>query len=189
MPQRQAQIHQLLTQQESLEAGQQEIAEWLSSAEVLLNSHVLTGGPQQLQQLLDRHRQFFAKTLYYKTMLESKSKVVGGIVRSGERGPGVEHLVKNMQLLTDHFKRVEQSGQAWEHKLTECIRCWRNYDENKQTVIDWMGTAEKLLQERNLESKQTVEAHKVAKHISLYTLIIISLTSSPGHQYDNKNKV
>lgn len=101
-------------------------------------------------------------------MLESKSKVVGGIVRSGERGQGVENLVKNMQLLTDHFKRVEQSSQSWEHKLMECIRCWRNYDENKQTVMDWMGTAEKLLQERNLESKQTVEAHKVRNALPKY---------------------
>lgn len=49
-------MHQLLTQQESLEAGQQEIAEWLSSAEVMMNGYVLTGGPQALQQQLEKHR-------------------------------------------------------------------------------------------------------------------------------------
>jgi nesprin-1 len=162
LPQRQTYVHQLLTQQESLEAGQQEIAEWLSSAEVMMNSYAFTGGPQALQQQLEKHRQFFARSLYYKTMLDSKNKLVSGIVRAAspvERSQ-VEGLVKNMQNLSEHFKRVENNAQIWEQKLHECIRCWRNYDENKQTVCDWMGTAEKLLQERNLESKQTIEAHK-----------------------------
>lgn len=87
-------------------------------------------------------------------MLERKLKAVGGM-------PKGDALAKNMQLLSDHFRRVvDQQGHEWEAKLTQCIRTWRNYEENKQTVMDWMSTAEKLLAERNLESKQTVEAHK-----------------------------
>lgn len=95
-------------------------------------------------------------------MLESKNKIVVGIVKSAT-GPDrqqVEGIAQGMQELNDRFKQVEVDAQSWEHRLTSIIRCWRNYEENKQAVTDWMTTAEKLLLERNLEAKQTVEAHK-----------------------------
>ncbi|ODN01313.1 Nesprin-1 [Orchesella cincta] len=162
LPQRQAQVHSILTQQESLFAGQQEITDWLQAAENMMNNYTLTGGPQASQSILDKHRQFFAKSLYYKTMLESKNKIVVGIVKSAtvQERPQVEAMAQNTHQLNERFKRTESDAQMWEHKLTDIIRCWRNYDENKQVVTDWMTTAEKLLLERNLEAKQTVEAHK-----------------------------
>lgn len=107
-------------------------------------------------------QQFFAKSLYYKTMLESKNKIVHGILKSSttQERVQVEGIAQSMHQLNDRFKRVENDAQLWEHKLMDIIRCWRNYEENKQVVVDWMTTAEKLLMDRNLESKQTVEAHK-----------------------------
>lgn len=95
-------------------------------------------------------------------MLESKNKIVVGIVKSAtpQERPQVEGIAQSMHQLNERFRQVEMDAQTWEHRLTDIIRCWRNYDENKQVVTDWMGTAEKLLLERNLEAKQTVEAHK-----------------------------
>lgn len=56
LPARQALVHAILTQQESLSAGQQEITDWLQAAENMMSSYTLTGGPQASQKLLDKHR-------------------------------------------------------------------------------------------------------------------------------------
>jgi len=44
----------------------------------------------------------------------------------------------------------------------ELLRCWKNYEENGKTVTEWMATAEKLLNEPNLQTKQAVQANKVS---------------------------
>jgi nesprin-1 len=49
-------FHQILVQQESLEAGQIEIGQWLDEAEALLASYSLAGGKEQVQTLLDKHK-------------------------------------------------------------------------------------------------------------------------------------
>jgi nesprin-1 len=48
--------HQLLVQQESLEAGQMEIGQWLDEAEAVLASHSLGGGKEPVQASLDKHK-------------------------------------------------------------------------------------------------------------------------------------
>lgn len=49
-------FHQILVQQESLEAGQVEIGQWLDNAEALLNTMSLAGGRESVQSNLDRHK-------------------------------------------------------------------------------------------------------------------------------------
>jgi nesprin-1 len=49
-------FHQILVKQESLEAGQIEIGQWLDEAEALLASHSLAGGKELVQALLDKHK-------------------------------------------------------------------------------------------------------------------------------------
>lgn len=50
-------------------------------------------------------------------------------------------------------------------KLQEAIRCWHNFREIERVITDWLQTAEKLISEKHVDSKQTVENHKVSKHI------------------------
>lgn len=49
-------FHQILVQQESLEAGQVEIGQWLDNAEALLNTMSLAGGREAVQSNLDRYK-------------------------------------------------------------------------------------------------------------------------------------
>jgi nesprin-1 len=49
-------FHQILVQQESLEAGQIEIGQWLDEAEALLASYSLAAGKEPVQALLDKHK-------------------------------------------------------------------------------------------------------------------------------------
>jgi nesprin-1 len=49
-------FHQILVQQESLEAGQIEIGQWLDEAEAVLASHSLAGVKEPVQASLDKHR-------------------------------------------------------------------------------------------------------------------------------------
>lgn len=58
--------HQILIQQESLEAGQTELAQWLDNAEKLLQSHDISQDVNKLRDLLEKHKQFFSRTLYYR---------------------------------------------------------------------------------------------------------------------------
>ena len=52
-------------------------------------------------------------------------------------------------------------------RLQELVRCWKNFEENQKVVTDWMTTAEKLLNEPNLETKQSAQANKVATYSPL----------------------
>ncbi|CAG7726205.1 unnamed protein product [Allacma fusca] len=164
LPIRQNIIQQLLLQQEALDAGQDEISNWLSRATELMNSYsqIPLTNSSTCQQLLDQHRIFFNKKLYYKTMLESKNKLLDNIVKSvrpDQRDQFSNPQIK-MRQLNNEYASVDQVSRDAEQKLQELIRCWKNFEENKKDVTDWIMTAEKMLNEPSLESKQVVQVHK-----------------------------
>lgn len=159
------QIHlfnQLLVQHESLESGQLEINQWLDEAEKLLTSHDLTGDKDYIQNQLDKHKQFFTRTLYYRTMLDSKNKVLKNIVKSVDKSGNVDvaETSNKMDQLNDRFTYVTQNAQVWEQKLHEIIRCWYNFSECERIISDWLNKADQLISEKHIDSQQTVEYHK-----------------------------
>lgn len=160
-----SQIHlfnQLLIQQESLEAGQREINGWLDSAEALLSSLSLEGDKEQLKEQIDKVKQFFTRTLYYRSMLDSKNKVMNNIVKSVDQAsnPDVANMTAKMEQLNDRFDYVTQNSQLWEQRLQEAMRCWYNFSECERVISNWLNQAEKLTLEKRIDSKETVEEHK-----------------------------
>ncbi|XP_068085330.1 muscle-specific protein 300 kDa [Anabrus simplex] len=155
-------FHQILVQQESLEAGQAEISQWLDEADSLLASHSLAGGKEPVQAQLDKHKAFFSRTLYYKSMLESKNKVFQSIVKSVDHAEGIDtsDCSRKMAVLNDRFTRTTQLAQQWEQKLQEAVRCWHNFRESERIISEWLQNAEKLIAEKHIDTKQTVEFHK-----------------------------
>ncbi|XP_072386756.1 muscle-specific protein 300 kDa isoform X12 [Diabrotica undecimpunctata] len=160
-----AQIHlfnQLLIQQESLEAGQKEINKWLDDAENILSSLSLDADREQLKEQVEKVKHFFTRTLYYKSMLDSKNKVMNNIIKSVDQAsnPDVANMTAQMDQLNDRFEYVTQSSQVWEQKLHEAIRCWHNFSECERVISSWLNQAEKLTLEKRIDSKETVEQHK-----------------------------
>lgn len=160
-----SQIHlfnQLLVQQESLEAGQKEINAWLDSSENLLSSLTLEGDSEHLREQIDRMKHFFTRTLYYKSMLDSKNKVMNNIIKSVDQAENsdVANMTTKMEQLNDRFDYVSQNVQLWEQRLQEAIRCWYNFSECKKVISNWLNKAEKLISEKRIDSKETVEEHK-----------------------------
>ena len=49
-------FNQLIVQREALREGQAEINSWLDKAENLLDSYTLSGGKEQIQTQLERHK-------------------------------------------------------------------------------------------------------------------------------------
>lgn len=43
----------------------------------------------------------------------------------------------------------------------EAIRCWEKYFKNEAAVTDWLNQAEALANEKHIDTKQTVEQHKM----------------------------
>lgn len=156
-------FHQLLVQQESLEAGQKEINQWLDDAEQLLGSLTLSGGKDAVQTQLDKHRAFFSRTLYYKSMLDSKNKVFKNIIKSVDQAGNIDTNEANlkMQQMNDRFSYVSQNAQLWEQKLQEAVRCWHNFRECERIIADWLMKAEQLISEKHIDTKEIVESHKV----------------------------
>lgn len=160
-----SQIHlfnQLLIQQEALESGQREINKWLDDAEGLLSSLTLDADKEQLKEHVDRIKNFFTRTLYYKSMLDSKNKVMNNIIKSVDQAsnPDVAKMTAQMDQLNDRFEYVTQNAQLWEQKLHEAIRCWHNFSECERIISGWLNQAEKLTLEKRIDSKETVEQHK-----------------------------
>lgn len=160
-----SQIHlfnQLLVQQESLEAGQREINGWLDSAEELLSSLSLDGDQEQLKEQIDKVKHFFTRTLYFKSMLDSKNKVLNNIIKSVDQvdNSDVAHMTARMEQLNDRFDYVSQNAQLWEQRLQEAIRCWYNFSECEKVISNWLNRAEKLTLEKRIDNKKIVEEHK-----------------------------
>lgn len=156
-------FHQLLTQQESLEQGQKDIHQWLNDGEELLQSLSLNGNKDQINEHLNRHRNFFSRTLYYKSMLESKNKVFQNLLRSVSSGNEVDttQSVKRMQELNDRFNAVSQSAQQWELRLKEATRAWHNFKEAERVVSEWLHQADILLTDNHVDSKHAIETQKL----------------------------
>lgn len=59
---------------------------------------------------------FFSRTLYYKSMLESKNKVYHNIIKSVDSSEGIDtgDFQMRMQQLNDRFARDTQQSQQWE---------------------------------------------------------------------------
>lgn len=160
-----AQIHlfnQLLVQQRSLEDGQREINSWLDDAESLLSNLSLCCERDSLKSHLEKIKQFFTRTLYYKSMLDSKNKVMMNIIKTVDQGQNsdVAQMVEKMDQLNDRFSYVSQNAQVWEQRLVETLRCLHNYTECYRVISNWLGQAERLIEERRIDNKETVEDHK-----------------------------
>lgn len=154
--------HQILVQQESLETGQREISGWLDEAERLLASYDLSGGRDSVLSQLERHKVFFSRMPYYKSMLESKNKVLNNIVKSVDPHKRSSSTESSSALdnLNERFIRVSQSAQLWEQRLQEVVRCWAKFRECERQISEWLSTAETLINERDIDNRQSVEYHK-----------------------------
>ncbi|EZA53954.1 Nesprin-1 [Ooceraea biroi] len=154
--------HQLLVQQESLEAGQKEISAWLDEAENFLASINLAGGRDAALAQLDRHKAFFSRTLYYKSMLESKNKVFASIVKAVDSRADVETAEGGATLreLNDRFVRVSQAAQVWEQRLQESVRRWTKFKECERQISEWLTVAEAMINDKHIDNRQSVEYHK-----------------------------
>lgn len=154
-------INQLLVQQQSLESGEKEITQWLDEAEALLSGLTLGGSREQVQDQLEKHRQFFARNLYYRSMLDSKNKVLRSIVKSIDQSKiNIAEITAKMDQLNDRFNYVSQNAGIWEQKLQETLRSWHNFNECERVISNWLTNAEKLFAEKHIDSKHTVEVHK-----------------------------
>lgn len=154
--------HQLLVQQESLEAGQKEISAWLDEAESFLANINFAGGRDAILAQLERHKAFFSRTLYYKSMLESKNKVFANIVKAVDSHADVETAEGGAALreLNDRFVKVSQAAQIWEQRLQESVRRWTKFKECERQISEWLSVAETMINDKHSDNRQSVEYHK-----------------------------
>lgn len=155
-------IHQLLIQQESLEAGQKEIHQWLNEAESLLSTHSLVGGLDRSHVELNKHKTFFSRTVYYRSMLESKNKVFQNLLRNVAADENIDTTAaqQNMQQLNDRFNYVIRNAEQWEQKLGETLNNWSIFKDNERVVSEWLSQAESMMTEKHIETKTTIETQK-----------------------------
>jgi len=45
--------------------------------------------------------------------------------------------------------------------MTDSIRCWESFQDCEAEVVDWLQTAEKLFQEKEITTRSNLEKHKV----------------------------
>lgn len=155
-------FHQLLAQQESLEQGQREIHHWLDEAESLLQSLSLSGDRDHLQDQLNKHRGYFSRTLFYRSMLESKNNVFQNLLKSvaTDKILDTAETQQKMKQLNDRFNYVTKNAEQWEQRLTTTDTCWDQFRKNEHTVTEWIYKAEVYLTERHIESKKVIEERK-----------------------------
>ncbi|XP_055599835.1 muscle-specific protein 300 kDa-like [Uranotaenia lowii] len=124
-------FHQLLTQQEALESGQREITTWLDEAENLLISYAFNNDSQLTKANLVKHKTFFNRTLYYKSMLESKNNVFHSILKltNSDNSIDVSEASFKMKQLNERFTYVINNANDWEYKLQENLKAWERFED------------------------------------------------------------
>lgn len=104
-------FHQITVQNESLEAGHAEISQWLQKAEEFLSTMTPPKSKDEAQSQLERHKAFFARTLYYQSMLNSKNKMLQTIMQQNENVK-TQDVLERMTGLNTRFQEVTQQAQS-----------------------------------------------------------------------------
>lgn len=153
-------FHQLLSQQESIEIGQQEITQWLDDAENLLSTYSLATRKSQTLSQLEKHKQFFAKTLYYKSMLESKNIVLQNLLRATDvdRNIDTSSAQEKMANINERFSYVISNAVQWERKLHEIISCWNNFETSEKKLADYLKKANHWLTQPITDNREDLDA-------------------------------
>jgi nesprin-1 len=153
-------FHQLLSQQESIEKGQQEITQWLDEAENLLSTYSLATRKSQTLAQLEKHKQFFSKTLYYKSMLESKNAVLQNLLRAAEIDKNIDTSVaqEKMANINERFNYVVSNAVQWERKLQEIIANWSSYEVNEKQLSEYLKKANHWLTQPINDNSEDLDA-------------------------------
>uniref|UniRef100_T1JGP1 Calponin-homology (CH) domain-containing protein n=1 Tax=Strigamia maritima TaxID=126957 RepID=T1JGP1_STRMM len=154
---------QLLAQQEALEKGFAELSRWLDEGDVLLASHSLTDSPEHIRKQLDKHRNFFARTLYYRSMLESKNKIHESIVSSMTGDAHAMDTGTTLLQLTQLNRRFQTQvslSRQWEQHLEQVLRSWLVFTETQKTLDEWLAEATRLLEERTTRSESVMRQYE-----------------------------
>lgn len=153
-------FHQLLSQQESIEKGQQEITQWLDDAENLLSTYSLATRKSQTLSQLEKHKQFFAKTLYYKSMLESKNIVLQNLLRASDVEKNIDTITAQDKMagINERFNYVISNAVQWERKLHEIISCWNAFDTSETQLADYLKKANHGLTQPLTDNREDLDA-------------------------------
>ncbi|XP_058454305.1 muscle-specific protein 300 kDa isoform X8 [Malaya genurostris] len=136
-------FHQILTQKEALESGQKEITGWLDESENLLISYAFNNDPEQTTNNLSKHKMFFSRTLYYKSMLESKNNVFQNLLKLSNTDNSVDmtDTAASMKQLNERFAYVMNNANEWEYKLQENMKIWENFSQSRNKVENYLRQA------------------------------------------------
>lgn len=153
-------FHQLLSQQESIEKGQIEITQWLDDAENLLSTYSLATRKSQTLSQLEKHKQFFAKTLYYKSMLESKNIVLQNLLRAADVEQNIDTVSAQdkMANINERFNYVISNAVQWERKLHEIIGCWNAFETSEKQLADYLKKANHWLTQPLTDNRDDLNA-------------------------------
>ena len=153
-------FHQLLSQQESIENGQQEITQWLDDAENLLSTYSLATRKSQTLSQLEKHKQFFAKTLYYKSMLESKNIILQNLLRATEVDKNIDtaSAKEKMENINERFGYVISNAVQWERKLHEIVGCWNAFEITEKQLAEYLKKANHWLTQPITDNREELDA-------------------------------
>lgn len=153
-------FHQLLSQQESIELGQQEISKWLDDAENLLSGYSLATRKSQTLSQLEKHKQFFAKTLYYKSMLESKNIVLQNLLNAADIENNIDNISAQdkMACINERFNYVISNAVQWERKLHEIVSCWNTFEMSEKRLADYLKKANHWLTQPIADNSDDLDA-------------------------------
>lgn len=153
-------FHQLLSQQESIEKGQQEISQWLDDAENLLSTYSLATRKSQTLSQLEKHKQFFAKTLYYKSMLESKNIVLQNLLHATDIEKSMDTVAaqERMATINERFNYVVSNAVQWERKLHEIVACWNAFETTERQLAEYLKKANHWLTQPLTDNREDLDA-------------------------------
>lgn len=153
-------FHQLLAQKESIESGQKEISEWLDEAENLLSTYSLATRKSQTIAQLEKHKQFFAKTLYYKSMLESKNIILQNLLHAADIESNMDTAAAGdkMSTLNERFGYVVSNAVQWERKLHEIVSCWDAFEITEKQLAEYLKKANHWLTQPITDVREDLHA-------------------------------
>ncbi|XP_022255070.1 nesprin-1-like [Limulus polyphemus] len=138
---------QVLTNQEALESGIKELTGWIEEAEKVIAGYVIPTTPEQISLQLEKHKAFFKRFPYYKSVFESKNKLYQNLLKEASGAPeinvaGIKHTMTD---LNDRFEQCISLSEQWEQAMTEATNRWQRYFETVMVIEEWLEKARRLL--------------------------------------------
>ncbi|CAF1247326.1 unnamed protein product, partial [Didymodactylos carnosus] len=149
------------TQLQKFEDGMDKFTQWLNDGKQTIHQYTLQVPVKKIETFLEQHRNFFTETAYYRSMIESKGKLLTDLKKSNVGTQINFNMIDEQynQMLIE-FEQICQEASYWDKQFSLHTELWRNFHHRLKLLEDWIEKAQDIVKEKNDDYAWLIRKHK-----------------------------